>query len=194
MTDSLITYLQRLAQMTPQDLALLQKMTHPLQAEKHRHLLVPGEPCRKVYFILQGCVRLYFVSPEGAQINRRFMFEDSFAVDFQSFLTQQPSRYYLQAMEDTSLLSFGYEDLQHAYAISKGWERLGRLLAERGYQNLHERVELLQFYSPEERYQYILESKPELLKRIPQFHLASYLGIKPESLSRLKKRIGTGRT
>ena len=82
-----------------------------------------------------------------------------------------------------------YQELIKCYEQSKGWERLGRLLAERAYLQVNEKLELMQFHTPEERYGYILKTRPELLERVSLAHLSSYLGIRPESLSRLRKRM-----
>lgn len=132
---------------------------------------------------------MYYIDLEGNEINTRFTQEDNFMVDFQSFLTQKPSHYYWQAMEDSTVLAFAFKDVQRLYASSSSWQKFGRLVAERVYLQLNERVEMLQFMSPEQRYVYLLETRPELFNQISQFHMASYLGIKPESLSRLRKRL-----
>lgn len=192
--EVLIKYLRSLLQMNEDDLDILNTVAHTVIVPKHSFLLREGQVCDHVYFVAEGAIRMYYVDAQGNEINRRFTFEHNFATDLQSFTTRSPSSYYLQAMQPSELIAVKYHDLQAAYDKSKAWERLGRLLAEKGYQNLNERIELLQFNTPEERYLYVLNNKPELLQRIPLFYLASYLAIKPESLSRLRKRIGEGRT
>jgi len=132
---------------------------------------------------------MYYIDLNGNVINTRFTQENNFMVDFQSFLTQQPSRYYWQAMEDSEVLAFDFKDIQRLYATSPAWQKFGRLVSERVYMQLNERVEMLQFMSPEQRYQHLIATRPELFNRISQFQMASYLGMKPESLSRLRKRM-----
>jgi len=129
------------------------------------------------------------VDLEGNQINNRFTDSGNFMVDYQGFLTQKPSNYYWQVMQDAEVLAFDFKAVELLYASSTGWEKFGRLMAENVYLQLNERVELLQFMSPQQRYEHIILTRPELLNQISQYHLSSYLGIKPESLSRLRKRL-----
>ena len=92
-------------------------------------------------------------------------------------------------MENTKGIAFRYADVQRAYGQSRNWERFGRLMAEQVYQQVNERIELLQFLSPEQRYEHVVATQPDLLTHISQFHLSSYLGVTPESLSRIRKRL-----
>lgn len=110
-------------------------------------------------------------------------------VDYQSFLLQKPSNYYWQAMENSELLLIPYYAAQQLYQQSPHWDKFGRLIAEKVYMQVNERIEMLQFYTPEQRYTSLLQQKPELFRRLSQFQLASYLGIKPQSLSRIRKRM-----
>jgi CRP-like cAMP-binding protein len=92
-------------------------------------------------------------------------------------------------MQDSELIAFSFNDVQKLYKSSESWQRFGRLMAERVYMQLNERVEMLQFMTPEQRYTHLINNRPELFNQISQFQLSSYLGIKPESLSRLRKRL-----
>lgn len=132
---------------------------------------------------------MYYVDQEGNSINTRFVDQHQFFVDFNSFLTQQPSRYNWEAMQDAEVLAVKYEEVQKIYASSPAWDKFGRLMAENVYKQVNERIEMLLFLSPEERYQFLLNKYPQLFDQVSQFHIASYLGVKPESLSRLRKRL-----
>jgi len=160
-----------------------------VSVEKKSNLLEQGEVCKNICFVTKGFFRMFYVDMEGNEINNRFTAADNFIVDFQSFLTQTPSRYYWQAMQDSEVLTFSFKDVQKLYATSPAWATFGRLIAERVYMQLNERVEMFQFMSPQQRYEYLLSTRPELFSQITQFHLSSYLGVKPESLSRLRKRL-----
>lgn len=175
--------------MSVEDLDLLQRTAISIKIKKKANLLVQGELCNNIYFVISGFFRMFYVDLEGNEINNRFTEENNFMVDFQSFLTQKPSRYYWQAMQDSQVLAFPFHEVQKLYASSAAWQKLGRLITERVYLQLNERVEMLQFMSPEQRYEYLLSTRPQLFNQISQFHIASYLGIKPESLSRLRKRL-----
>lgn len=171
------------------DFQLLDGITTGLSVKKGGYLLEQGQVCKQVFFLTKGLFRMYYIDPEGNEINYRFAVENNFMVDFQSFLTQKPSRYYWQAMRDADVLGFGYEDIQRVYQLSPRWDRFGRLMAEKVYQQVNEPIEMMQFLTPEQRYQYLLDTQPHLFDQISLFHLSSYLGITPESLSRIRKRL-----
>lgn len=181
-------FINNITTISSQDFDLLGSSTN-LAVKKKTNLLEQGNVCNNIYFVTKGFFRMFYVDLDGNEINTRFTGEDNFIVDYQSFLTQTPSRYYWQAMQDSEVITFAFKDVQQLYASSSVWQKVGRIIAERVYLQLNERVEMLQFMSPEERYQHLLATRPELFNQISQFQMASYLGIKPESLSRLRKRL-----
>ncbi|MET3982084.1 CRP-like cAMP-binding protein [Mucilaginibacter sp. UYP25] len=187
--DHLKAVINSILPMPDKDLERIVPLINCIAVPKKSWLLQQGQVCKYVYFLTRGIFRMYYVDLEGNEINCRFTTKNNFLVDFQSFLSQQQSRYYWQAMEDSELMAFRYEDVQQLYLQSISWEKFGRLIAERVYQQLNERIEMLQFLSPEERYLHLMQTRPELFSQVSQFHIASYLGIKPESLSRLRKRL-----
>ncbi len=189
MIDTLKEVINAIVPMTEEDLALLNNMASPFARPKGTTLLEPDQICGHVFFLTKGFFRMYYVDPAGREINYRFTFANNFMVDFQSFLTQKPSRYYWQAMENAEGLSISYDHVQRAYQQSPNWDRFGRLMAEKVYQQVNERIELLQFLSPEQRYLRVIATQPDLVQYVSQFQLSSYLGVTPESLSRIRKRL-----
>ncbi|WP_299287757.1 Crp/Fnr family transcriptional regulator [uncultured Mucilaginibacter sp.] len=189
MNEQLKSLINAMVSMPETDLELLDKITLAMQVKKGDYLLEQGQICKHVFFLKKGFFRMYYVDPKGNQINYRFTDAGNFLVDFQSFLTQKPSNYYWQAMQDAVVLAFKHDDVQTIYQQSRNWERFGRLMAEQVYQQMNARVEMMQFLTPEQRYENLLKTQPELFNKISQFHLSSYLGIKPESLSRIRKRL-----
>lgn len=187
--NTLKSLINVMVSMSETDFELLDKITSAMQVKKGAYLLEQGQICRHIFFLEKGFFRMYYVDPKGNQINYRFTGEGNFFVDFQSFLTQKPSGYYWQAMQDAQVLAFKYRDVQTIYQQSCNWERFGRLMAEQVYQQMNLRVEMMQFLTPEQRYVRLLETQPELFNQVSNFHLSSYLGIKPESLSRIRKRL-----
>ena len=186
---SLKTWVTTFCPMPDEEFARIEPITSWRQVAKGAFLLQQGEVCRHIFFLTQGFTRMYYVDPTGAEMNYRFAHENEFLVDFSSFLTRSPSRYYWQAMQDLEVLTFSYEPVQSLYQKSAAWNQFGRLMAERVYLLANERTELLQFLTPEQRYQHVLHTYPELVTSISQAYLASYLGIKPESLSRIRHRL-----
>lgn len=174
---------------TDADFELLEPLVLSFNIKKHENLLRQGEICKHVYFLKKGFFRMFYIGLDGNEINCRFSECNRFFVDFDSFLTRSPSRYYWQAMQDSEVFALKYADINALYEKSHSWEKFGRLIAENAFRLANERIEILHFLSPEERYQYILKKSPQLFNQVSLFHIASYLGVKPESLSRLRKRL-----
>ncbi|HCW77105.1 MAG TPA: Crp/Fnr family transcriptional regulator [Candidatus Marinimicrobia bacterium] len=158
--------------------------------KKHEHLLKEGQSVNSIAFVEKGNLRLYYLS-DGKEINNHFFLEGDYAVSYLDFLKQRPSRYFIQALEDCELLTFDSQSLQAAYDQSKNWERFGRIIAESAYATATNRFESFLFLSARDRYLQMQKDYPRFIQRIPLFHLASYLGIEPESLSRIRKEIST---
>jgi len=156
--------------------------------KKGEYFLKKGERVNEIAFIEKGVLRLYYLS-DGKEINNHFFLENDYAVSYLDFLKERPSRYFIQALEDCELLTFDSESLQMAYNKSKNWERFGRIIAESVYAIATNRFESFLFLSAKERYLQMMKDYPVFIQRIPLYHLASYLGIERESLSRIRKEI-----
>lgn len=158
--------------------------------KKGDYLLKEGQRINEIAFIESGILRIFYLS-EGKEINNHFFLENDYAVSYMDFLKNTPSRYYIQALEDCELITFNSHTLQQAYNESKNWERFGRLIAENVLNMITNRFESFLFLSAKERYLNMLKEYPEYIQRIPLYHLASYLGIERESLSRIRKEIAS---
>ena len=187
--ELLRTFVQSLYPVPEADFALLAPHLVVQTVPKGAHLLEPGQVCGAIYFVNKGFFRFYYVGADGHEVNCRFAGAGGFLTDFQSFLTQQPSRYAWQAVQAAEVLVLPYALVQRLYRESGAWDHFGRLMAERVYQQVNERVELLQFLTPTQRYQHVQQHQPELLEHVSQAQLASYLGVQPESLSRIRHRL-----
>ncbi|RZK21960.1 MAG: Crp/Fnr family transcriptional regulator [Hymenobacter sp.] len=147
--------------------------------------------CRHVGFIVSGLFRVYYVDPVTAEEHDIFFVpEGTFLTSLKSLLTQEVCPYYIAALEDAELLVIGLEQLQSLYAQSHGWERFGRRLAEHYLVAQQARAESLLFQSAEQRYLSLLAQFPGITNRVSLGHIASYLGIKGPSLSRIRAQLG----
>ncbi|MDX1913480.1 MAG: Crp/Fnr family transcriptional regulator [Saprospiraceae bacterium] len=155
---------------------------------KGEYLLSEGQVCKHIDFIVAGCVRIFFLH-DGKELSRQFFFENGFVTELGSLVAQKPSLYYLEALEPLQLLSIRHDDLEQLYSQSNHFLRFGKIMAEQiaifvSYRN----VELVA--SPaRERYLRLLNERPKVMSRVPLHMIASYLGITPEALSRLRKEI-----
>jgi CRP/FNR family transcriptional regulator, anaerobic regulatory protein len=157
------------------------------QFKKKEFLLKEGQICDKISFINSGCMRL-FNDVDAVEKTIQFFFANSFHTDFSSFLTGKPTVENMQAIEDSEVLVFKKNDLYALYESHPVFERAGRMLTESAFLSIS-RLNSMFNETPEQRYLNLFEQRPEIVEKIPQHYIASYLGIQPESLSRIRKRI-----
>ncbi|MFT5648346.1 MAG: CRP-like cAMP-binding protein [Aureispira sp.] len=161
--------------------------------KKGEHWVQEGKTCQHIGFVITGVFRV-FSTVDGKEIIAHFAFERRNPVlsAYTSFINQMPSLESIQALEDSSLLILHHEHLQKLYQEKPVFERLGRLLIEQMYVLAKTRIYDLQHKTATERYAELLEKYPQIINRIAHHHVASYLGIAPESLSRLRKKLQQG--
>lgn len=147
-----------------------------------------GKVCKEIAYITQGSFRL-FKMIDGIETTTYFSFEQEWISAYTSFLTQSPAYISIQAMEEATVLTLSYNDMQSLYAHHPVMERFGRLMAEHLCICLDERMHSLLLKTPEERYLKTLHDNSFYFERVPQHYIASYLGIAPESLSRIRRRV-----
>lgn len=156
--------------------------------EKGHILLREGQVARDSYFNINGLVREYYII-DGDEKTTNFFTEEQSISSLNSFVNQVPAKHYLECIENTTLAVLNYEKEKELFKRIPGFESLCRVSIEDEFGKQQEALANFITSSPEQRYVNLLENSPELLQRVPQYYLASYLGIKPESLSRIRKRI-----
>jgi CRP/FNR family transcriptional regulator, anaerobic regulatory protein len=156
--------------------------------KKKDFLLQEGKVCNIITFINNGCLRVFY-NVDGIENTIQFFFADSWYTDYASFLTGQPTIENLQALEDCEVILIKKIDLYELYDKMPVFDRVGRVFAENAFLSISQLNQMKTNEEPEERYRNLLQQRPELVQQIPQHYIASYLGIKPETLSRIRKRI-----
>lgn len=156
--------------------------------KKGEFLLTEGQICNHVSFINKGYFRTYNMvfDEERTQF---FAFENEYTTDYCSFVTRKPSRDNIIAMEDAEVLQLEYTAMQSLYEKYPVWQKFGRLIAEYVFVFTAYRSQDLLLRSPEELYRQLMQEKPFILERVPLKYVASFLGITPEALSRIRKRL-----
>ena len=154
---------------------------------KNDFVLQKGEICKDLIFVQKGCLRLYYIQ-EDIEISVWFALEHSSAIEIYSFISEKPTDYFLQAIEDTEILFLPKSTLTSLYLTYPKLQELMRKFWEDVILHLLARFTALQRDSADKRYLDIL-NKPELFQTIPQKYLASFIGVTPTSLSRIKKNI-----
>jgi len=153
-----------------------------------------GEVAPQLLFIKNGLARSYTLDESGKDYTFSIYFNDDnahmtnlFVVDYESFANQKPSRLEIEAIEDCEMVGVDYKDVEFVYNRLKKGERFGRLMNQEAYSYSHHRILDLQSKSAKERFEDFMQQTPHLLDKVPQYQIASFLGITPEHLSRLKK-------
>lgn len=167
---------------------LFEPLLHPVQFAPGGLLAAAGKTADAIYYLTDGIVRVFTVHDEK-DICLDFAFPGMFTTSYASFITRQPAVVSLQAVTPVLGFAFYYADLQALYDKSHGAERVGRLLAEQQYLRKYRRELSFLQYTAQERYQQLLSEHPEVVQHIPVRDIASYLGIAPESLSRIRKNL-----
>lgn len=150
-------------------------------------LLRSGEVCRYVTFINKGLLRYYFQA-DGREICTGFLAENSYISEYASFLTRQPATANIDALENCELVHLAYDDMLWMYRHHPMMETFGRRIAENLFIEVSHHNSRLLINSPEERYDWLLENRPFIIQRVPQYMIASLLGITPEHLSRIRRK------
>ncbi|MBI9050993.1 MAG: Crp/Fnr family transcriptional regulator [Anaerolineaceae bacterium] len=159
---------------------------------KHEFLASDGDVIRNFYFILNGLVRFYYSTEEGKEFNKHFAMEDQFAGSFHSLVLQQPCGFFIQALEPTDTLVLPNKLLNELYLRHACWERLGRKNAETLLLIKEAREKEMLLDSLETRYMRFIKAFPGIADRLPQYHIASFLGVTNVALSRIRKKINLG--
>jgi CRP/FNR family transcriptional regulator, cyclic AMP receptor protein len=182
-------YLNRCSALTSQELDLFHSYLKPGMVKKRSFLLRQGEVCRFEAYILKGCLKKYYIDSQGNAVILQFAVEDWWISDIASFSEQKPSNLFIQSLEDTRLLMIDHDSKEKLFSAIPSLERVFRLMVQRSYSVLESRFYATIAHSAEERYQDFLERYPDISNRVPQTQIASYLGITPESLSRIKSKM-----
>ena len=160
----------------------------PLQLKKKQNLLTEGSICKYNYFTVKGCLRLFFINEKGIEQTTQFAIEHWWLADYTSFEKQEPSGFYLQAVENTGVMVISYTEQENLLQQHPVMERYFRLMHQRANAAAQFRIKSLYSLSREELYRQFTKSYPEFVQRIPQYLLASFLGFTPEYLSELRRK------
>lgn len=184
---------QKMTQLSDIELAAIMEMAKNATFSQGDFFSTPDNTCKQIAVLQSGIGRVYHLH-DGKEITDYFntTTRNQLVSSFVSFLKRKPSREYVQFLTDSEVLVINYDQLQELYDRFPSFERLGRLMAERNYLLALERIESLQYHNATQRYESFLNLYPGLMNQIPHHYVASYLGVTPESLSRIRKNFASG--
>ena len=175
--------------LTDEELDFVKSNISILKLKKKQILIRENEIQYSIAFIYSGLVRSYFINENGKEINNSFFSENEFVTDYLSFIKQQKTKYTFECLEDCTLISIPFETVETAYDKYKNFANFGRKIAEWALENRTKKYESFLYETAEERYLRFIDENKSILNRISLSHLASYLGIERQSLSRIRSKI-----
>lgn len=184
-------YVSRCAKFSADDLATFNSLLKPVDVKKKRLLLREGEVCNFEAYIVSGCLRTFYIDENGSEVILQFSVEDWWVSDVGSFHDRTPSVLYIEAIEDSKLLTLNPSSKEELLARVPQFERVFRLMIQRHLSALERRLIHTIAQTAEQRYIEFVKQYPKIALRVPQHHIASYLGMTPEFLSKVRRRLAT---
>ena len=189
MFDQIRKHIAGRVQFTEDEFNLAATFFVPKKIRRRQFLLQAGDVCKSLAFVSNGCLRSYSVDNKGEEHIVQFAIEDWWISDMKSFLTNQPSTYNIDALEDSELLLIDKVSQDKLCCAIPKFEHYFRILLESNSSAAQLRISDFISSSAEDRYLNFLKTYPKLVQRVPQSQIASYLGITPQSLSRIRKEL-----
>jgi len=188
MHPPLITHIRKFVSLTDEEATLLSSKLTQLKLRKKAFVLSPGKRCTANYFVVKGCMRLYFITDKDVEQITQFGIEDWWITDYDSLDRQQPSHFYIQAVEDCEVMVLDQKVQEELFKQIPVLERYFRLILQKAYTAAQRRMEYIFTMTEEERYRSFSTRFPAFNQRVPQYMVASYLGVTPQFISRVRAK------
>ncbi|WP_306014130.1 MULTISPECIES: Crp/Fnr family transcriptional regulator [unclassified Allomuricauda] len=186
---SLTEHVKNQVNARPEDLYLFTSKLREVTVAKGKFLLYPNTYVKHEYFVVKGCLTAYYLDKKGNKNIVQFAIENWWLGDFDAFYNGVPSKLYIEALEDSTLLAINHDDLQRLLEEAPIFERYFRLLVTSAFISLRKRILSSLGKTVKERYLEFCESYPNIEGRVPNYQIANYLGISAESLSRTRRKL-----
>lgn len=188
MIEKLINYFSKFQQLSEEEKIFFRKGTKISTVKKGLILLNEGEFPKDNYFLLKGCIRQYYLK-DGEEKTSNFFTEEEWILPFTGVENNGKSKYYLECMEESQVLIANDDEGNDFLEKFPDFQKIAQRILEK--EIVRQQNELAKYVNltPEQRYTDLQKNRPDLINRIPQYQIASYIGVKPESLSRIRKRM-----
>ncbi len=187
--QELLSYINKISPIAERTFVQVQKSFKPTSLKKDAFFVREGEYARQIGFLRKGIVRAYFLNHDGKEYSKQFFVAPSIIGAYSSLLTKQPTKIAQQALSDCEILVADYKDLEKNFDKFHDLERLGRKIAEFYFLEKEQKELEMALLDADKRYLIMRERFPGLEDLVPQYHIASYLGISPTQLSRIRRKL-----
>jgi CRP-like cAMP-binding protein len=188
MENGLINYFLKLTNLSADEIKALTESMIIKKNEKGSYLIKEGQLSNDTFFILQGCVRQFTII-EGNDITTNFFTEEQWIISLENFGAKTPSKFNLICVEDTTVVIGNEQKALELFKQYPRFETTSRQILEKAFLDQQNLMASYITDKPEQRYLKLLESRPGIFQRVPQYDIATYIGVKPESLSRIRKKL-----
>ena len=188
MQSNFINHISKYIELDDNSMKVLNKYFKSVNYKKKDFLLNEGQICRSIYFVEKGCLRMFFINHKSVEQITQFALENWWISDFISFIDNKPSEYYIQTVEKSEIISIDILSLEAMLKELPQMERYFRIIMQRAWAASQLRIKYMFELSKEEFYVHFATSFPEFIQRVPQYMIASYLGLTPEYVSELRKK------
>lgn len=185
---SFLDFLKQYVTFSASEEQLLEQQLEVKYFPKGTVLLEEGKRSEAFYFLIQGCVRMYYLV-DGVEKNTFFYTEQQFVSSYESFVRGTPATHFIACLEDSQMVAIKRDAAFALLEASSKFEQLSRMIMEEELIIYQQMLSAFVTLNAEQRYQRFLDQQAALAQRIPQYHLASYLGVSPETLSRIRSRL-----
>lgn len=186
---ALLEYVSRYIQLTREEEDYFLSLLRYTKIRKRQFLVQPGYISKFKNYIVKGCFRVYIIDDNGVDHTVQISIEDWWINDFGSFINQEPATMFVEALEDSELIQIDFDSLEALFVKVPKFDRLFRVITERAFIYSQQRIISNISQTAEERYLAYIDLYPEIANRVPQYMIASYLGMTTEFLSKIRKRI-----
>ncbi len=190
----LIEYITKYIALSQADIELLESEVKLRSLLKGQYLVQQGDVCRYENFVLSGCTKTFFVDQDGNEHVVMFALENWWTADLGSFISQEPAEYNVQCLEKTTLAQFSVPALERLYDRIPRLERFFRIILQNAFVASQQRIVRNLSLPAKQRYLLFVEQNPEIEQRVPQYLIASYLGITKQFLSKIRAEIAADRS
>jgi len=188
MVPNLVKHIRRHVELNEHEVETLFKYVRPISFKKKEYLLKGGQVCRSLFFVEKGCLRMFFINNKSAEQITQFALDGWWISDHFSFIDGRPSDYYIQTIEKSEVFSFDASSFDDLLQEIPQLERYFRTIMQRALAASQLRIKYMFEMTKEEFYLHFTTSFPEFVQRVPQYMIASYLGLTPEYVSELRKK------
>lgn len=188
MQSTLTNHIKKFIQLTTDEEQLINAAVTVKAVKKKSFLLEPDHVCKELFFVSKGCLRLYFINKKLNEQTTLFAIENWWMTDFDSLESGRPSSYYIQAVEDTEVISISKNKQEELFEAVPKLERYFRIVQQRAFSATQTRIKYIYGMSDEERYRHFSSLFPAFMQRVPQYMLASYLGFTPQFMSKIRAK------